>query len=478
LVNADAPWPSLAEAWPRVLGIQTKLHRWAVDDGDRRFDDLFGLVTDPSFLRVAWERVRRNRGARTAGVDGLTARYITNVRGEEQFLTDLRADLRAGAFVPLAVRERMIPKSGGRLRRLGIPTVRDRVVQAALKLVLEPIFESDFHPCSYGFRPKRRALDAIAEIQYLGTRSYEWVLEADIEACFDMIDHTALLDRVRHRVGDKRVRRLVKAFLKSGLLTVDGAELGTITGTPQGGILSPLLANIALSVLDEKFARDWTESMSTTSRRYTRRRNGLGTWRLVRYADDFVVMVSGTRANAEQLRVDVAATLAPMGLRLSEAKTRVVHLDEGLDFLGFRIQRKRKRGSAKQYVYTYPSKKAVMAIKAKVRMLTSRSQFPTLFALLSRLNSTLRGWAAYFQHGVSKRTFSAIGVFAWRRVVRWLRKRHRRATWARLLRYYLPGWVPTDGGISLFNPVTIPVTRYRYRGNKIPNPWTATLTTA
>ena len=189
-------------------------------------------------------------------------------------------------------------------------------------------------------------------------------------------------------------------------------------------------------------------------------------------------MVSGTRANAEQLRVDVAATLAPMGLRLSEAKTKVVHLDEGLDFLGFRIQRKRKRGSSKQYVYTYPSKKAVIAIKAKVRMLTNRSQFPTLFALLGRLNSTLRGWAAYFQHGVSKRTFSAIGVFAWRRVVRWLRKRHHRATWARLLRHYLPGWVPTDGGVSLFNPVTFPVTRYRYRGNKIPNPWTATLTTA
>ncbi|HEY7621916.1 MAG TPA: group II intron reverse transcriptase/maturase [Solirubrobacteraceae bacterium] len=477
-MNIGAPWPSVREAWPRVLGIQTKLHRWAVDDGDRRFDDLFGLVTDPAFLRVAWERVRSNRGARTAGVDGVTARYITNVRGEEQFLADLRADLRAGRFVPLAVRERLIPKSGGRTRRLGIPTVRDRVVQAALKLVLEPIFEADFDPCSYGFRPKRRALDAIAEIQYLGTRSYEWVLEADIEACFDTIDHAALMDRVRRRVGDKRVLRLVKAFLKSGLMTVDGQNLGTITGTPQGGILSPLLANVALSVLDEKFARDWRESMSTVARRHTRRRKGLGTWRLVRYADDFVVMVSGTRANANALRAEVAATLAPMGLRLSDAKTRVVHLDEGLDFLGFRIQRKRKRGSSKRYVYTYPSKKAVMAIKAKVRALTHRSAFPTLFALLSRLNPTLRGWAAYFQHGVSKRTFSAIGVFAWRRVVRWLRKRHRRASWAKLLRRYLPGWVPTEQGISLFNPVTVPVTRYRYRGTKIPNPWTATLSTA
>ena len=225
-MNTGAPGPVAAEAWPRVLGIQTKLHRWAVDDGDRRFDDLFGLVTDPSFLRAAWERVRSNRGARTAGVDGVTARYITTERGEDMFLADLRADLRAGRFVPLAVRERLIPKSGGRLRRLGIPTVRDRVVQAALKLVLEPIFEADFYPCSYGFRPKRRALDAIAEIQYLGTRSYEWVLEADIEACFDTIDHTALMDRVRRRVGDRRVLRLIKAFLKSGLMTTDGQTSG------------------------------------------------------------------------------------------------------------------------------------------------------------------------------------------------------------------------------------------------------------
>jgi RNA-directed DNA polymerase len=475
-VNTVARWPSVVDAWPRVLGIQTKLHRWAVDDGDRRFDDLFNLVTDPAVLRVAWERVRSNRGARTSGVDGITARYIEG-RGEDLFLADLRADLRIGRFAPLAVRERLIPKAGGRMRRLGIPTVRDRVAQAALKLVLEPIFEADFDPCSYGFRPKRRALDAIAEIQYLGTRSYEWVLEADIEACFDMIDHTALMDRVRGRVGDRRVLRLVKAFLKSGLLTVDGASLGTITGTPQGGILSPLLANIALSTLDERFARDWKESMGTVARRHTRRRNGLGTWRLVRYADDFVVMVSGTRANAERLRAEVAAVLAPMGLRLSEAKTGVVHLDEGLDFLGFRIQRKRKRGSAKRYVYTYPSKKAVMAIKAKVRALTNRSAFPTLAALLSRVNSTLRGWAAYFRHGVSKRTFSAVGVFAWRRVVRWVRKRHNRASWARLLRHYLPGWVPTENGITLFNPVTVTVTRYRYRGNKIPNPWTATIST-
>ena len=204
-MNTGAPWPTAEQAAARVLRMQTKLHQWAVADPDRRFDDLFNLVADPAFLLVAWGRVRGNRGARTAGVDGIVVRRIESGCGVEEFLAELRADLKARRFVPLPVRERMIPKSGGKLRRLGIPTVRDRVVQAALKLVLEPIFEADFHPCSYGFRPKRRAHDAIAEIHLFSTRSYEWVLDGDIEACFDSIDHTALTGRVRRRVGDKRV---------------------------------------------------------------------------------------------------------------------------------------------------------------------------------------------------------------------------------------------------------------------------------
>jgi len=172
---------------------------------------------------------------------------------------------------------------------LGIPTVADRVVQAALKLVLEPIFEADFKPCSYGFRPRRRAHDAIAEIQHMTTRGYEWVLEADIEACFDQIDHAALLDRVRCRVADKRVLALVKSFLKAGIMTTSGDPEDTLTGTPQGGILSPLLANIALAVLDEHFHAQWHQGMSTWHQRDKRKRSGEANWKLVRYADDFVV---------------------------------------------------------------------------------------------------------------------------------------------------------------------------------------------
>lgn len=166
------------------------------------------------------------------------------------------------------------------------------------------------------FRPRRRAQDAIAEIHYLGSRSYEWVLEADIEACFDTIDHTALMGRVRQRVGDKRVLALVKTFLNAGILTELGQQEDTVTGTPQGGILSLLLANIALSLLDEHFTETWQATMPTAMRRRIRRRKGLGTWRLVRYADDFVVMVAGSRDNAEALRAEVAEVLSPMGLRL------------------------------------------------------------------------------------------------------------------------------------------------------------------
>ncbi|WP_454226107.1 group II intron reverse transcriptase/maturase [Propioniciclava flava] len=354
-VNTGATgWPSDARAFLAVRRMQTKLHGWAAADRGRRFDDLYNLVCDPEFLTMAWERVAGNKGARTPGVDRATVAHVTSGMGVEAFLRQVRDELKSRTFQPVPVRQVMIPKASGKLRKLGIPTVTDRVVQAALKLVLEPIFEADFQPCSYGFRPNRRAADAIAEIHHFTSKRYEWVLEADIEACFDMIDHTALMDRLRARVSDKRVLALVKAFLKAGVLTTVGTTEGTVTGTPQGGILSPLLANIALSVLDDEFARRWTQEMGTANQRNRRRYHGEATYRLIRYADDFVIVVKGERADADQLREEVAVVLVPMGLRLSPDKTRVVHIDDGFDFLGFHIRRMRKRGSHKSFVYTKP----------------------------------------------------------------------------------------------------------------------------
>ncbi len=471
-MNTGASWPTPSVAEARVLEIQTKLHRWARNDPDRRFDDLYNLVCDPAFLAVAWRRVRGNRGARSAGVDGETAHYVTAVRGEQAFLSELRAALKARSFQPTLVRETMIPKPGGKRRRLGIATVRDRVVQAALKLVLEPIFEADFKPCSYGFRPRRRAHDAIAEIHFFCSRSYEWVIEGDVENCFDEISHSALVGRLRERIADRRVLALVKAFLKAGVLSEDGVERDTITGTPQGGILSPLLSNVALSVLDEHFAAAW-KAMGNSHAREQRRRQGLANYRLVRYADDFVVLVAGDRAHAESLRGEAAAVLRPIGLRLSETKTTITHIDEGFDFLGFRIRRHQKRGAAKRHVYTYPSRAAVAAVKAKVRALTQGATNQSLAILLRRLNPVLRGWSNYFRHGASSKTFAYLGAFSWRRVWRWLCKKHPRRPRKELVRRYYQNWRPVEDEVTLYNPAAVAITRYRYRGADITSPWTA-----
>jgi RNA-directed DNA polymerase len=472
-VNTGVSWPSPELAEQRVLAMQSKLHRWAVGDPDRRFDDLYNLVHDPAFIVVAWTRVRSNRGARTAGVDGIAPRSVVDVVG---LLDGLRSDLKARRFRPDRVREVKIPKANGKVRRLGIATCADRVVQAVLKLVLEPIFEADFKPCSYGFRPKRRAQDAIAEIHYLGTptRNYEWVFEADIAACFDEISHSFLLDRMRDRIGDKRVMGLVKAFLVAGVLSERQANRNTITGTPQGGILSPCLANIALTVLDEHFARKW-EALGPPWTRAKLQRQGVPAHRIVRYADDFVVMVRGARKDAEALYDDVSEVLAPIGLRLSAEKTSVCHIDDGFDFLGWHIQRRSWRGrGGKKAVYTYPSKKALASVIGKVRSFTRRNKHRTLAALLRKLNPVLRGWCNYFRHGVSSRTFSYLDHFAWWRVVWWLRKRHDGLNWGTLHRRYLPNWEIRDGAVKLFRSNKVAIERYRYRGQQIATPWAST----
>ncbi|KQV11393.1 group II intron reverse transcriptase/maturase [Kitasatospora sp. Root107] len=473
LLNGGAPGPRV-----RVLEMQAKLHHWAVADPGRRFDDLFNLVHDPATLIAAFDRVAGNWGARSPGVDGLTAADVEESIGVPGFLNDLRTALKEGSFRPLPVREHSIPKPGGsgKVRKLGIPTIADRVVQAALKLVLEPIFEADFKPVSYGFRPRRRAQDAIAEIHYFTTRGYSWVLDADIEACFDSIDHTALMDRVRKRVKDKRVLTLVKAFLKAGILTELGENQATLTGTPQGGILSPLLANIALSVLDEHLHEPWEPggSMATESKRAYRRRKGRPTWRVVRYADDFVVLVHGTETDTAALREEVAGVLEPLGLRLSPAKTRIVHISEGFDFLGFRILRRRKRGTNTWHVYTFIADRPIRSLKEKIRALTRRTSQQDLAAVLIRLTQIMRGWANYFKHAVAKHVFSKLDGFVWWRLIRMLRERHHWSWGDVRRRFTTPDgkWRPIAAdGIELFRIASVTVSRYRYRASAIPSPW-------
>jgi RNA-directed DNA polymerase len=473
-LNNDMPPLSVEDARARVLDLQRKLHRWAKGDRAKRFDDLFNLVHDRAMLLVAWDRVRSNRGSRTAGVDGKTRNQVEHGPGVPRFLAELRSALKAGTYRPLPVRERGIPKAGGKTRYLGIPTLRDRVVQMALKLVLEPIFEVDFCPTSYGYRPARRAQDAIAQIAHFINPpcAYEYVIEGDIRACFDNVDHVVLMDLLRRRIGDRKVLSLLKAFLRAGVMKETGRFAATVTGTPQGGIISPILANVYLSVLDRYFESVWqhqTRYIGCTS--YYRRR-GQATYRLVRYADDFVILFRGTRMQAEAIRDEVAHVLRDeLKMELSAEKTLITHVDDGFDFLGHHVRRVPWNGHL--VAWTYPSKKSLAGIKRKVKSITTcATTHLSLSVLLMRLNPVLRGWATYFRYDAAKRTLAYVDHFTWWRVFRWLRKKHATRTWRYLKRRYCgEHWDIQEADIALFRPSRVRVERYRYRGARILLPW-------
>ncbi|WP_247356714.1 MULTISPECIES: reverse transcriptase domain-containing protein [unclassified Bradyrhizobium] len=246
-----------------VLDMQRKLHRWSIANAEKVFADLFNIVCDRRTLLESWRRLTRNKGSRTPGTDGVTRKTVEErLGGAVRFIEDIRGELRSGTYRPEPVPQRLIPKPGkpGKVRPLGIPTLKDRLVQMALKLVLEPIFEADFYPTSYGFRPGRSTHDALAKIQRRlhptpsGTSEYRFVIEGDIKGCFDAVDHHVLMERARRRIGDRKVLRLVLAFLKAGVM-IEGTVRHPVTGTPQGGIISPLLANVYLAAIDERYGR-------------------------------------------------------------------------------------------------------------------------------------------------------------------------------------------------------------------------------
>ena len=346
-------------------------------------------------------------------------------------------------------------------------------------MVLEPIFEADFLPASYGFRPRRRAHDAIAEIHLFATHGYRWVLDADIEACFDNIDHQVVLDRVRARISDRRVVALVKAFLKAGVLTDLGEVSESRAGTPQGGIISPLLANIALSALDEAIMAPWAPggAQSTQWGRRRRRLHGTANWRLVRYADDFVVMTNGNEVDAHHLRQQVTEVLAGIGLRLSPSKTRIAHLSEGIDFLGFTLKWRKKRGTTRWYCATLISDKAFRTVKQTIRALTPRRSPRPLADVIRQVNPVLRGWTSYFRHAIAARRFGFLRYFLWNRIVNWQREVHR-WSWTEVRRWLQRPdgrWRPIAAEDTvLFDPGRVRVERYRYRGARIPSPYLAT----
>jgi len=391
----------------KVRELQRKLYVCAKQSRTRRFHALYDRIYRGDVLWEAWRRVRSNRGA--AGVDAETIEAIEQ-RGVEEFLAEIAVARREGRYRPLPVRRRYIPKEPGKQRPLGIPTVRDRVVQMAAKIVIEPIFEADFQSCSYGFRPKKSATQALEAIRIAGNQGHNFVVDADIQGYFDNIQRDILMELVKERISDRRVLKLIRQWLGAGVME-DGTVRETLAGTPQGGVISPLLANIYLNKLD----RIWAA-----------RCGHLGL--LIRYADDYVAMCRTESAAREALR-RIGLVMNRLGLTLHPVKTRLVDLRRGKEsfvFLGCTIRKKRsiQRNPRWYFMQRWPSPKATKKLRGRVRELTSKRQSgKDVKQLIVELNPVLRGWGNYFRTGNADRVFNQMDSFVVMSLRRWQHRR-------------------------------------------------------
>lgn len=474
-----------------VLDMQRKLYRWSHSNPKQTFDDLFNWVSDRRNLEEAWRKLAGNSGSKTPGVDGYTRRKVEErPGGVPAYLDEIREQLRKGTFVPRPVRQKLIPKPGkpGQFRPLGIPTLTDRLVQMALKNVLEPIFEADFYPTSFGFRPKRSVHDALATIirnlnvTKAGPSKVAYVIEGDIKGCFDNIDHHLLMERVRKRVGDKKVLRLLLAFLKAGVMT-EGAFRRSEMGTPQGGIISPLLANVMLTAIDEQYGR-WTPSaheasINAVQRRKLDRKKGRPTFFHVRYADDFVVLVTGTLEEAEAEKQRLAVFLRDsLRLELSPEKTLITPVEKGFTFLGHRVVVEPAKRTGRLLGKLFIPKDRLQRVRDRVKEITDRSTTSmSLEGLLRwRLNPLIRGWTNFYRYATGAyKEFKRLDVWTWRRIQQWLRKRHtnRTAIWVRKRFQRRLGnrrhWLENGMVLRLF--VEGGTARFPVRGHSIMNGW-------
>jgi RNA-directed DNA polymerase len=428
-------------------------------------EELYRQLFNPQLYLLAYGRIYANHGAMTPGVttetaDGMSQRKI------DRTIEAMRHE--RYRFRP--VRRVHIPKKNGKTRPLGLPTWSDKLVGEVVRLLLEAYYEPMFSGRSHGFRPRRGCHTALREVAHTWTGA-AWFIEGDIADCFGSLDHQVLLAILGEKVHDQRFLRLVRNMLTAGYLE-DWKWGATLSGAPQGGVASPLLANIYLSVLDRHFSRIWNTEMSPGWQRQARRRKGLPNYRLVRYADDFVVLVHGTKSEAETLKAEIGELLARrLKMTLSVEKTHVTHIDDGFVFLGFHIQR-RPWCDGRRVVLTIPSKQALASVMHKIKKLTGRSTTSlSLEQVLRSVNPVLRGWAAYFRYGVSKRTFSYLGWYAWWRLLLWIRYKHPRLTWKQLRRRYYGADRITEGGIVLYNPAKMRVQRYTFRGAQISTPY-------
>lgn len=395
----------------KVRQLRRRLYVSAKRSRGRRFHALYDRICRSDVLAEAWRLVKSNRGA--AGIDGQTLSMIEQ-GGVEEYLLELQQRLRSGRYWPQPVKRQYIPKPDGTQRPLGIPTVRDRVVQAAAKLVVEPIFEADFKDCSHGFRPKKSATHALETIRLVAGRGHRYVVEMDIKGFFDSIDHEKLMKLVELRISDPKVKKLLRQWLKAGVME-EGVVRGTELGSPQGGVISPLLANIYLNALDGIWERQCRH---------------LGV--LVRYADDAVVLCR-TRVDAEETLRRLGIIMERLSLKLHPDKTRIVELGlgkEGFVFLGCHLRIVLSHFKQREYLFRWPSPKAINSIRGRVRELTDRRRWAgvkDIRQVVEVLNPTLRGWGNYHRTGNASLKFQQVDRYVNQRLVRLLpRERDRR----------------------------------------------------
>jgi group II intron reverse transcriptase/maturase len=495
-----------------LLSVQRKLYTRSWENPDYVFRKLWGFVTDSRNLRCSLARINRNKGRRTAGVDGVTVRMIL-AEGVEDFIDGLRGALRSGEYRPSPAKRRLIPKAGkpGEFRPLGIPTVKDRVVQAAVKNIMEPIFEADFYPSSFGFRPGKSVHGALEHLRLMMSGHalrvspkeeprlpYQGAVEGDIKGCFDNISHHGLMNRVRRRIGDGKLNRLVVAFLKAGVMS-EKQFLRTKAGTPQGGILSPLLANIALSVIDERYERfawprfkparrDDEASIKRRARQHRQCDKSQGKPVLVpiRYADDFIILVHAPKGEnqmelahelAEQEKAALAKLLKDeLNLELSGTKTLVTPMTASIRFLGyhFKVQRHPVWGWVTKIVIPKTSSKR---LREQIKIVFRRPICnQSLERRLKELNPIIRGWGYFYRYAWGgKNVFNELDHHIWHSIFRWLRKKHPHRGLKQLAKRYSrrkPGrrsidW--RDGSFSTFKLSSISVGRYRLAGESRPD---------